>query len=56
MQEVDNWMLQDGLRAALATAALFVSVRGDYENIPSMGALRIFLNFKKVRLDTFAIE
>jgi len=45
--QLKGWMLQDSLRAALATAALVVGVRGDYENIPSMDALRIFLEFQK---------
>jgi hypothetical protein len=35
------------LRAALATAALVVGIRGDYENMPSMEALRTFLDFEK---------
>lgn len=41
-----GWKLQDSLRAASATAALVVSVRGDYENIPDMQALRTFLDFE----------
>jgi len=45
--QLKGWMLQDSLRAALTTAALVVGVRGDYENIPSMDALRIFLEFQK---------
>jgi sugar/nucleoside kinase (ribokinase family) len=45
--QLKGWMLQDSLRAALATAALVVGVRGDYENIPSMDALRTFLESQK---------
>ena len=45
--QLKGWKLQDSLRASLATAALVVGVRGDYENIPSMEALRTFLDFEK---------
>ena len=45
--QLKGWVLEDSLRAALATAALVVSVRGDYESIPSMEALRTFLDFQK---------
>ena len=45
--QLKGWKLQDSLRASLATAALVVGIRGDYENIPSMEALRIFLDFEK---------
>jgi sugar/nucleoside kinase (ribokinase family) len=45
--QLKGWGLKDSLRAALATAALVVGVRGDYENIPSMETLQIFLDFEK---------
>ena len=45
--QLKGWKLLDSLRAALATAALVVGVRGDYENMPSMEALRTFLDFEK---------
>jgi 2-dehydro-3-deoxygluconokinase len=45
--QLKGWVLKDSLRAALATAALVVGVRGDYENIPGMEALRTFLDFRK---------
>lgn len=45
--QLKGWKLQGSLRAALATAALVVGVRGDYENIPSIEALQTFLDFEK---------
>lgn len=45
--QLKGWVLEDSLRAALATAALVVGVRGDYENIPGMETLRTFLDFQK---------
>jgi sugar/nucleoside kinase (ribokinase family) len=45
--QLDGWNLHESLRAALATAALVVGIRGDYENIPTMEALRTFLDFQK---------
>jgi 2-dehydro-3-deoxygluconokinase len=45
--QMKGWKLKDSLRAASATAALVVSVRGDYENIPNMEALRTFLGYER---------
>jgi sugar/nucleoside kinase (ribokinase family) len=45
--QLKGWELKDSLRAALATAALVVGVRGDYENIPTMETLQVFLDFEK---------
>lgn len=39
-----GWKLKDGLRAASATAALAVTVRGDFESIPDMTGLQTFLD------------
>lgn len=44
---LQGWKLQRSLRAASATASLVVSVRGDYENIPNMGALQTFLDYEQ---------
>jgi sugar/nucleoside kinase (ribokinase family) len=45
--QLKGWRLKDSLRAAAATAALVVSIRGDYENIPNMGALQTFLDYEQ---------
>jgi len=42
-----GWRLKDSLRAATATGALVVSVRGDYENIPDTEALQTFLGYEQ---------
>jgi sugar/nucleoside kinase (ribokinase family) len=44
--QLKGWKPQESLRAALATAAMVVTVRGDYENIPDMAALRTFLDYE----------
>ncbi len=44
--QLKGWKLQDSLRAASATAALVVTVKGDYENIPNMEALRTYLDYE----------
>lgn len=41
--QLKGWTLRDSVRAGNATAALVVSVRGDYENIPDMEGLKTFL-------------
>lgn len=45
--QLKGWTLQDSLRAAAATAALVVTVRGDYEAIPDMDALQTFLDAER---------
>jgi len=45
--QMKGWKLKDSLRAATAIAALVVSVRGDYENIPDMDALRTLLEHEE---------
>ena len=42
--QLKGWTLKDSLQAATATAALVVTVRGDYENIPDVEGLRTFLD------------
>jgi 2-dehydro-3-deoxygluconokinase / 2-dehydro-3-deoxygalactonokinase len=44
--QMKGWKLKDSMRAATATAALVISVRGDYENIPSMEALQTLLGYE----------
>jgi len=39
-----GWTLKDSLRAASATAALVVTIRGDFESIPDMNGLQTFLD------------
>ena len=41
-----GWKLKDCLRAASATAALAVTVRGDFESLPDMNALETFLDYE----------
>ena len=41
-----GWKLSESLRAASATAALVVTVRGDYEAVPDLEALKIFLDYE----------
>ena len=45
--QLKGWKLKDSLRAASATAALVVTIRGDYENIPDMEALQTFLDYER---------
>jgi sugar/nucleoside kinase (ribokinase family) len=45
--QLKGWRLKDSLRAAAATAALVVSIRGDYENIPNMEGLKTFLGYEE---------
>lgn len=45
--QLKGWTLQDSLRAGAATAALVVTVRGDYESIPDLNALQTFLDAEK---------
>jgi 2-dehydro-3-deoxygluconokinase len=42
-----GWKLRESLLAASATAALVVTVRGDYENIPDLDALQKFLDSER---------
>ena len=49
--QLKGWKLKDSLRAASATAALVVGVRGDYENIPDMNGLQTFLNYQEGRTE-----
>jgi sugar/nucleoside kinase (ribokinase family) len=39
-----GWKLTESLKAATATAALVVTVRGDFENIPDLNSLKTFLD------------
>ena len=39
-----GWKLTESLKAATATAALVVTVRGDFENIPDLISLKTFLD------------
>ena len=41
-----GWKLKDSLRAASATAAFVVTVRGDFESIPDMKSLQTFLDYE----------
>jgi 2-dehydro-3-deoxygluconokinase len=41
-----GWTLKDSLRAASAAAALVVTIRGDYENLPNTEALETFLDYE----------
>jgi sugar/nucleoside kinase (ribokinase family) len=41
-----GWKLIDSLRAACATAALVVTIRGDFENIPDMKDLQTFMDYE----------
>lgn len=41
-----GWKLKESLRAASATAALVVTVRGDFESIPDMKGLQTFLDYE----------
>lgn len=43
---LQGWKLKDSLRAASATAAIVVTVRGDFESIPDMNALQTFLDYE----------
>ena len=45
--QLKGWRLKDSIRAANAVAALVVSVRGDYENVPNMEGLQTLLEFEK---------
>ena len=42
-----GWKLKESLRAASATAALVVRVRGDFESIPDLNSLQMFLDYEK---------
>jgi sugar/nucleoside kinase (ribokinase family) len=44
-----GWKLKDSLRAASATAALVVTVRGDWEIIPDLQSLQTFLDYESGR-------
>ena len=44
-----GWKLKDCLRAASATAALVVTVRGDWEIIPDLKSLQTFLDYESGR-------
>jgi sugar/nucleoside kinase (ribokinase family) len=47
--QLKGWKLKDSLRAASATAALVVTVRGDFESIPDMNSLQTFLDYESGR-------
>lgn len=47
--QLKGWDLKDSLDAASAAAAMAVTVRGDYENIPDMNALQTFLDYNRGR-------
>jgi len=49
--QLKGWKLKDSLQAASATAALVVTVRGDYENIPDLDALQKFLDSERGRTE-----
>jgi len=49
--QLKGWKLRESLRAANATAALVVSVRGDYENTPTMESLQTLLGCEKGRTE-----
>lgn len=44
--QLKGWTLKESLRAAATTAALVVTVRGDYENIPDLNALKTFMDYE----------
>ena len=44
-----GWNVKDSLRAASATAALVVTVRGDFESIPDLNSLQTFLDYESGR-------
>jgi 2-dehydro-3-deoxygluconokinase len=43
--QLKGWTLEESLRAAATTVALVVTVRGDYENIPELNALKTFMDY-----------
>ena len=45
--QLKRWKLKDSISAACATAAMVVGVRGDFENIPDMEALKSFLDYER---------
>lgn len=45
--QLNGWNLKDSLRAAATCAALVVTVRGDYENIPDMKGLQTALGYEQ---------
>jgi sugar/nucleoside kinase (ribokinase family) len=45
--QLKGWALKESLRAAATTAALVVTVRGDYENIPDLNALKTFMDYER---------
>jgi 2-dehydro-3-deoxygluconokinase len=45
--QLKGWELKESMRAATATGALVVAVRGDYENIPNMDSLQTFLGYEQ---------
>ena len=49
--QLEGWKLNESLRAAAATAALVVGVRGDYENIPNMEGLQTLLGYEQGKAD-----
>lgn len=45
--QLKGWKLKESLRAAATSAALVVTVRGDYENIPDMEGLQTALGYEQ---------
>ncbi len=49
--QLKGWKLKDSLLAAATSAALVVSVRGDYENSPDMEGLQTALGFEQGKFE-----